>query len=457
MHLCDLSDDTGLSARLAAGRLSAAAVARQTALFARVAAHLRADGHPPGAPAHAFFVPGRIEVLGKHTDYAGGRSLTGAVERGFAVAAVPGTERAVRLDALDAGAATFDLDPDLPPRPGHWSDYGRTVARRVAMNFPGALRGGHLAFAGDLPAAAGLSSSSALIVGVFLALAAINDLESTSRFRAHLAPCLARAHYLGCVENGQSFGPLAGSRGVGTFGGSEDHTAILCSVPEALRCYRYAPARLEHTVPVPPGYVFAVGASGVTAHKAGAARTRYNRAAQRAAEAAEAWRAATGRTDPHLAAAVASPGFTPEAMHRALAAGAEAGVLRARFDAFYAEHAEIVPAAVRALADGDLAAFGALAARSQEEVAERGLGNQVAETSLLVRAARDAGAVAASAFGAGFGGSVWALVEEAGASSFLSAWEERYAAAYPQHPSAFFTTPAGPPAFSLADASGPPA
>lgn len=453
MRLRDLSDRPRLAARLAAGGLSTGAVVRQTALFGRVAAHLRAAGHPPDAPAQAFFVPGRIEVLGKHTDYAGGRSLTGAVERGFAIAAVPGTERAVRLDALDAGAAVFELDPDLPPRPGHWSNYGRTVAQRVAMNFPGALRGGHLAFAGDLPAAAGLSSSSALVVGVFLALAAVNDLESTALFQAHLAPYLARAHYLGCVENGQPFGPLAGSRGVGTFGGSEDHTAILCSTAGALRCYRYAPTRLEHTVPVPPGYVFAVGASGVTARKAGAARVRYNQAAHRAAKAAEVWRAATGRVDPHLAAAVASPGFTPEAMHRALAADAEADVLRARFDAFYAEHAEIVPAAVRALADGDLAAFGALAARSQEAVAERGLGNQVEETSLLVRAARGAGAVAASAFGAGFGGSVWALVEAPAAPDFLHAWEEHYAAAYPHHPSAFFTTPAGPPAFSLGDAA----
>ena len=38
---------------------------------------------------HAWWVPGRLEVLGKHTDYAGGRTLICAVPRGFAVAARP--------------------------------------------------------------------------------------------------------------------------------------------------------------------------------------------------------------------------------------------------------------------------------------------------------------------------------------------------------------------------------
>ena len=40
---------------------------------------LRLDGVPPERPRRTFFVPGRIEVLGKHTDYAGGRSLVMAV------------------------------------------------------------------------------------------------------------------------------------------------------------------------------------------------------------------------------------------------------------------------------------------------------------------------------------------------------------------------------------------
>ncbi len=47
-----------------------------------------ATGHS-GHPRHAWWVPGRIEVFGKHTDYAGGRTLVCPVPRGFAVVAAP--------------------------------------------------------------------------------------------------------------------------------------------------------------------------------------------------------------------------------------------------------------------------------------------------------------------------------------------------------------------------------
>ena len=78
---------------------------------------------------------------------------------------------------------------------------------------------------------------------------ALNELGDHPAYRRHITSCEDLAHYLGCVENGQTFGDLAGDRGVGTFGGSEDHTAILCSEPGRLRLYRYAPARFERAVP----------------------------------------------------------------------------------------------------------------------------------------------------------------------------------------------------------------
>ena len=81
-----------------------------------------------------------------------------------------------------------------------------------------------------------------------------------------------------------------------------------------------------------------------------------------------------------------------------------------RFNQFVEESTELVPAAADELGAGDLDAFGRTVARSQE-LAERLLRNQVPETVALVRSARDHGAWAASAFGAGFGGSVWALVD----------------------------------------------
>ena len=67
-----------------------------------------------GTPASRLFVPGRIEVIGKHTDYAGGQSLTCAVERGFAVSYRPRRDGLVRIfDAQDARRAEFPISPDL--------------------------------------------------------------------------------------------------------------------------------------------------------------------------------------------------------------------------------------------------------------------------------------------------------------------------------------------------------
>jgi galactokinase len=79
----------------------------------------------------SFWVPGRIEVLGKHTDYGGGRSLLCAVERGICVAALPSADREpdsqrvprVRIrDANSGEMAEIELSPDVSPTPGHWSN-----------------------------------------------------------------------------------------------------------------------------------------------------------------------------------------------------------------------------------------------------------------------------------------------------------------------------------------------
>ena len=99
-----------------------------------------------------------------------------------------------------------------------------------------------------------------------------------------------------------------------------------------------------------------------------------------------------------------------------------------------------------ALVAGDLAALGRVVERSQAG-AERLLGNQVRETIWLARRARELGAVAASAFGAGFGGSVWALVRQDIIPELLERWRDDYLETFPRRSAArFFGTIAGPPA-----------
>jgi galactokinase len=116
-----------------------------------------------------------------------------------------------------------------------------------------------------------------------------------------------------------------------------------------------------------------------------------------------------------------------------------------RFEQFAGECTEIIPGVSRALQSGDVDAMGILVDRSQE-AAERLLGNQVEETIALARLARDLGAAAASAFGAGFGGSVWALVKTDRADQFKSEWSKHYQSSFPGSAkrSEFFLSWAGP-------------
>ncbi len=456
----DLGNSSALGECLAAAGLGWDACRKKAELFAAAAGALHV-GQASGLPGRqnarptAFFVPGRIEVLGKHTDYAGGRSMIAAAERGFCLVAAPRDDRLITVvDAATGDRICFTLDPPPEPPPGHWSNYPMTVARRIARNFPGANRGVDIALAGDLPPAAGMSSSSALIVGIFLVLADVNQLSGRPEYRDNIHTETDLASYLGTVENGQGFGSLEGDRGVGTFGGSEDHTAILRAEAGHVSQYAYCPVRFERSVPISSGYTFAIGSSGVVAEKTGAAQQQYNRASRLASAVAELWREATGRDDLHLAAVLASSPHAADKLREIIktsSSGAFAPpALSARFEHFLTENEEIVPAAGDALADGDIAAFGRLVDASQH-AAEELLGNQVPQTVYLATSARQHGAVAASAFGAGFGGSVWAIVETGRADSFLAAWSEAYRGKFPENSPAgnFFLTGAGPAAFRI--------
>ncbi len=452
-----LDDGARLAGALAEAGLSLPAARSKAALLARAAGQLAPrQGGSSAEPMRAFYVPGRIEVLGKHTDYAGGASLLAAAERGFCLAARPRDDRRITVtDALAGETVAFAFDADLVPRARHWSNYPMTVARRVARNFPSARRGLEVAFASDLPSAAGMSSSSAMLVAMFLAVAEVNGLWSAAELTRNMADRIALAAYLATVENGQTFGTLEGDRGVGTAGGSEDHTAILCCRPASLSEYAYCPVRFQRQVLMPRGHMFAVGCCGVVAEKTGAAMARYNRASRLAAVAGEIWRRETGRSDPHLAAVLASSADAADRMRQVLAGSTIEGTefsredVARRFEHFCRENAVLRPAG-DALARGDLEAFGRGVDQSQR-AAEELLGNQIAQTSWLAASARRQGAAAATAFGAGFGGSVWAMVEADRAAAFLQTWAAGYRQRFPRHAetSRFFLTGAGPAAVQV--------
>ncbi|HET7220524.1 MAG TPA: galactokinase family protein [Vicinamibacterales bacterium] len=442
-----IPDATDLAGRLESSGLRAA-VARQTGERFVTLLRRLSDG-AAREPWSAWFVPGRIEVLGKHTDYAGGRSLICTVERGICVVATGRSDDRLSIADLTRDSS-IALRADDDQAAVKWGTYPLTVLRRVTRNFPGALRGVDMCIDSDLPSAAGLSSSSALMIAVLLAMAHLNTLEAAPAWKENIATVEDLAAYAATIENGSGFGSLAGERGVGTEGGSQDHTAILCSVRDRISQYAFRPTLFERSIALPAQLTFAIAMSGVRAQKTGNAQDDYNRASRAVAALLARANADAGRSDSTLAQAI---GRAPDALDRirALVADGEPR-LRDRLEQFVAESTVLVPAAGDALEHGDYAAFGTAVARSQE-FAERLLHNQIPETIALARLAREQGALAASAFGAGFGGSVWALSERERASSFLDRWHNAYASAHPESAarSLFFLSRPGPAAFRLPD------
>ena len=141
----------------------------------------RAFGAPP---ALVRFSPGRVNLIGEHTDYNGGAVLPAALSLGVSLALSPSAEDTLTIvsDGFE-DRVTRRLDEGAS---GHWSDYALGALRLAREN--GLAEGGlRLAVASDLPIGAGLSSSSALIVGILKALRQRARTPHTDAQIAHLA------------------------------------------------------------------------------------------------------------------------------------------------------------------------------------------------------------------------------------------------------------------------------
>ncbi|HNQ14123.1 MAG TPA: galactokinase family protein [Pyrinomonadaceae bacterium] len=379
------------------------------------------------------FVPGRIEFLGKHTDYCGGESIVCPIDRGFSYDFAVRDDAIVSITSLDSGEKIAIRLDDSDPHSGP-ARYVAEVIRRLRANFGRGLhRGIDLEFRSDLPQAAGLSSSSALMIMIFNALSDANRLSESEVFQNNVSGELELAEYLGCIENGQTFRELTGSAGVGTFGGSQDHAAIVAGRPGILTRFAFGPLRKRSEVQIPDEYCFIVASSGVVAEKTGAALEKYNRASRMVTEVVRAF--GNGKTLANLIAEIGIAELEQTIRSRQFDFPIEDMIKRVR--QFYEESFEIIPAVAELISEWRIETIGELVDRSQSN-AERLLGNQVDETICLQRTARELGAIAASAFGAGFGGSVYALVRKSEAESFTSAWSDVYRARFPNLRAEFF-------------------
>ncbi len=124
-----------------------------------------------GGEPQVYRAPGRVNLIGEHTDYNDGFVLPAALDVATWAAIAPRSDRTLRVRSLMKGeTVSFDLDEANPKARKHWSDYVRGVAWVLETVGGHRLRGADLVIDSTVPLGSGLSSSAALEVATGYAL-----------------------------------------------------------------------------------------------------------------------------------------------------------------------------------------------------------------------------------------------------------------------------------------------
>jgi galactokinase len=357
----------------------------------------------PAAAAHPTDVrlvraPGRVNLIGEHTDYNDGLVLPAAIDLEIRLAVLPTDDRRVEVTLLSSGERRgFDLD-GLPAASGSWIDYIVGVA--WSLGEAGlAVRGFRGVLGSNLPVSAGLSSSAALELAATWALLDPPDPAAHGADRMRLAQLAQRAEneFVG-VRSGllDQFASSLGRAGAAMLLDcrSLDYRAVPLPLARhaLVACDSGSPRRL--------------------------ATSEYN--ARRAQ--CERAVAAIARRDPSVRAL---RDVDLETLHRALASGDIDAETARRCEHVIRENGR-VEACVAAFEDRDFAAVGRLFAESHASL--RDLYNvSSADLDALVEIATSVpGVVAARLTGAGFGGCTVNIVERGAVDALRTAVERDY-------------------------------
>jgi galactokinase len=320
----------------------------------------------------AAFAPGRVNLIGEHTDYNGGLALPFAIEQGITVSATAQPAPTISAEALDLGESDEFALGDPPAGTG-WRAFVRgAVAELSLAGYP--LVGARIRIGGDLPRGAGLSSSAALEVALCVALLELGSPEREwdrgDYDRLEIARLCSR------VEN----------EWVGARTGLLDQLASIFGVAGCTLLIDFADMRLE-TVPLElGGWRLALLDSG---ERHSNASSGYNARREDCARACEQM----GVASLSLAAPEEVDGLPDPLRLRALHVTGENDRVRA---------------AVAALRAGDLATLGTLISASHASLRDR-FEVSTPAVEAAVDAMLGAGAAGARVMGGGFGGSVLGL------------------------------------------------
>lgn len=340
---------------------------------------LAAFGQPATIRVQA---PGRVNLIGEHTDYNGGLVLPCAIGYRTVIVARPRADRRMRVVAADYDDAIDEYALDAPIErlaAPMWANYVRGVVHELLQREPSghSLPGMDMVIAGDVPQGAGLSSSASLSVAVCTLFSTLPDHPGLAPIEAALVAQRAENDFVGCKCGNMD--QISSACGV------QDHALLI-----DCRSLQVSP------VPIPPGAAIMIVESHITR---GLVDSAYNTRRAQCEQAARHFGVPFLRDVDLSTLAAKGAGLDPVALRRARHV--------------VSENARVV-AAAEALGAGDLPRMGELMAASHASMRDD-FEITVPAIDRLVDIVKDAigegGGVRMT--GGGFGGCVVALVPEA--------------------------------------------
>jgi galactokinase len=347
-----------------------------------------------GHAANVYQAPGRVNLLGEHTDYSGGFCMPAALSFNTLVAASPRTDTLLRLHSLDFNR-TVEVDLralKVPPKDGHtrWNHYCEGVAWSLQQEPGIVLVGADLTLSGNVPQGAGLSSSASVEVATATALLGLAGLTLPKPTIALACQRAENQYVHGSCGIMDQYISACGVRGNALAIDTRALTAELAPIPETLRL---------------------VVCNSMVTHKV-AGESPYKKRREEVEEAAHVF----GRQlrDVSLQELIAARGKM-----------SEEAFLRARH---VITDSQRVVDGVAALKAGDAAGFGRLMTAAHASFRDD-FAASCAECDLLVRLAMELeGCLGSRLTGGGFGGCTVSLVEADAAEGFARDLQAGYRA-----------------------------
>ena len=225
-------------------------------------------------------VPGRVNLMGRHIDHQGGMVNLIAIDKEIFFVASPRNDHQFIIQNFNSKKfPEFQFTGQFPPSilqkswhkiikdiklmnslrdaSGAWSNYFKGAFYQLAHYFKEyELKGGNISVLGTIPLAAGLSSSSALTIGMMKTITELNDLHPSQKEIINLS---ASAEWF-----------------VGTRGGSGDHAAITLSKKNKVIQYSPSKKQIIKIAPFPKDYQILICMSNIPAEKSGKKRDLFN-------------------------------------------------------------------------------------------------------------------------------------------------------------------------------------